>query len=1047
MDSYDAFISYGHGADPDVAREVQRTLWRLGKPWYRRRALLVFRDQTNLTANPDLWGTIQQALERSRWLVVLCTPEAAVSEWVNKEIQHWRDIRGDERIILVVAGGAFRWDRGCFDGDSSAIPPALAGAFRSEPLLADLREAIDATTPSERQARFRDKLAEVSATIQGRSKDDLIGDDLREHRRAMRLAVGAVALLLVLALTASGAGILALANASQADSQRRAAEASEEQALAQAYAAEALLASDESPSLAIERVMQASRDSDSPTIRSAMIAVATAAGRLDRAVAYPEAVAGHPPVGAIFDHDRPRLIAWSPYEDDEDRSFVQVWELNNGDVRFSGSVEVAELSDVAAVSPGLLVGCSRDGPVTIDIDDTEGNVTRLDEGWVSGRGCAVGQFGGGVFARSFESSEPSRVLYVDAQGNTKTFEEVEDIGTHPAVRTAVLAGPSGIVVVSPEGVQPVTDAPAYEVATVDEHGDALVQLTASTWAALWGRADGWQLEPLPIPPDAVDVVAVRDGPEGVMTGDFAWMIPDGTVGWTRDGHGAKVLDSLGGSGDRSFRPSLRALPGETLVAVVGTTATVLRRTTASNAADVVETGDVWATIGEYALGPAAKVGDSAVLDECDHGRSLVLGANRKLLFGYGEPIELLGQTIMGPDCQVLEYNANSLSIISGNTSDTRVQIRSDAVLQGLSISATGEQVALVRPGRPIEILSTAHADSLPTSWRARQVYDEVAVQLSFGRRQVHVVSEGGVSTIVIIGGATEERVPLPSVGRLLSVRPDGAEFVWEEQGSDPSQRFAGASDARVHPDCKGASIRYQPEPGFRTSLDAAEAQIPVAMLEGGSATNCRTGDVIGDPVDLLAYDLDARQGRIVSLEDGQVRVTTWQRGDKSSLDSFVGPPTRFDNAEVTFDGESRVALVHETGSQEMTVYERDSGRWERVSDITSGLPHVADAVLADQGTLVAVVSSTGGFELHDAASGRTLASDPNLALVSNGDEVDRIAATRVDSDFLYVDLAAKPSDADGLSSLLIASATIEIPIGVAALTEQLCGIYEVTECP
>jgi hypothetical protein len=131
----------------------------------------------------------------------------------------------------------------------------------------------------------------------------------------------------------------------------------------------------------------------------------------------------------------------------------------------------------------------------------------------------------------------------------------------------------------------------------------------------------------------------------------------------------------------------------------------------------------------------------------------------------------------------------------------------------------------------------------------------------------------------------------------------------------------------------------------------------------------------------------------------------------------------------------------------MTVYERVDGRWERVSTVASGLPDVADAGLADGGTLVLIVSTTGGFELHDAASGRTLARDPNLALVSDVVEINRIATTNVVGDFLYADLAERPSPTGDYDSPIINSARIEIPIGVDALTEQLCGIYEVTGCP
>ena len=52
--AYDAFVSYSHAADGRLAPALQRGLQSLAKPWYRRRALRVFRDETSLSASPEL---------------------------------------------------------------------------------------------------------------------------------------------------------------------------------------------------------------------------------------------------------------------------------------------------------------------------------------------------------------------------------------------------------------------------------------------------------------------------------------------------------------------------------------------------------------------------------------------------------------------------------------------------------------------------------------------------------------------------------------------------------------------------------------------------------------------------------------------------------------------------------------------------------------------------------------------------------------------------------------------------------------------------------
>jgi hypothetical protein len=51
---YGAFISYSHSTSAEVARGLEEWLQRYAKPWWRWRAMNVFRDDTNLTAAPAL---------------------------------------------------------------------------------------------------------------------------------------------------------------------------------------------------------------------------------------------------------------------------------------------------------------------------------------------------------------------------------------------------------------------------------------------------------------------------------------------------------------------------------------------------------------------------------------------------------------------------------------------------------------------------------------------------------------------------------------------------------------------------------------------------------------------------------------------------------------------------------------------------------------------------------------------------------------------------------------------------------------------------------
>ena len=87
--SYDGFISYSHAADDLLAPRLQAGLQRFAKPWWKRRALRIFRDESSLTANPHLWASIVEAMDDSGWFVLLLSPDAADSEWVNREVEYW----------------------------------------------------------------------------------------------------------------------------------------------------------------------------------------------------------------------------------------------------------------------------------------------------------------------------------------------------------------------------------------------------------------------------------------------------------------------------------------------------------------------------------------------------------------------------------------------------------------------------------------------------------------------------------------------------------------------------------------------------------------------------------------------------------------------------------------------------------------------------------------------------------------------------------------------------------------------------------------------
>jgi WD40 repeat protein len=204
--SYDAFVSYSHTADDIPAAALQAALHRFAKPWYKLRAVHIFRDQTNLAINPALWSSIRDALDQSLFFILLASPEAAASPWVAKEAEYWIGRNGPSHILIVLTGGTLKWDHSAASftsEDTSALPPSLLRAFPEEPLYLDLRWVREgAPRLSMRESRFHEAVLQLASTLHNRPKDELDGADIRMQRETRLLAASGLIVILLIALFA-----------------------------------------------------------------------------------------------------------------------------------------------------------------------------------------------------------------------------------------------------------------------------------------------------------------------------------------------------------------------------------------------------------------------------------------------------------------------------------------------------------------------------------------------------------------------------------------------------------------------------------------------------------------------------------------------------------------------------------------------------------------------------------------------------------------------------------------------------------------------------
>jgi TIR domain len=246
---YNAFLSYSHAADGMLAPAIQSALHRLARPWYKLRSLWIFRDKTSLSATPALWPTIIRALSDSEYFLLMASPDAAASPWVQQEVEWWLANRTPETLLICMTDGKVQWDPRANDFSweaTNSLPRCLEKKFPQEPLWVDLRWARAEEKLSLRNSEYRSAILDLAATLLQRPKDLIDGDDIRVYRRNRRAAFIAVLVSLTLAIAATTGGAIALYQKDLAKREARLANA--ERLAAQS---QTLMASNRSPQTAL----------------------------------------------------------------------------------------------------------------------------------------------------------------------------------------------------------------------------------------------------------------------------------------------------------------------------------------------------------------------------------------------------------------------------------------------------------------------------------------------------------------------------------------------------------------------------------------------------------------------------------------------------------------------------------------------------------------------------------------------------------------------------------------------------------------------------
>ena len=122
----DIFISYSR-TDKDFANRLEKALEAYKPPKdlnAPQRHLVVFRDENDFTG-VDYHESLERHLRNSGKMIVICSPNAYKSKYVNDEIRRFAEIRGRDYIIPVILSGIPNNEAKQGQEDDVAFPESL----------------------------------------------------------------------------------------------------------------------------------------------------------------------------------------------------------------------------------------------------------------------------------------------------------------------------------------------------------------------------------------------------------------------------------------------------------------------------------------------------------------------------------------------------------------------------------------------------------------------------------------------------------------------------------------------------------------------------------------------------------------------------------------------------------------------------------------------------------------------------------------------------------------------------------------------------------
>ena len=195
---YDAFLSYPHKSGMRLSIKVQEALQLIAKPWFKSKALNIFRDETNLSTSPHLWKDIEKALASSEHFIIIGTEDTSKSKWILEEVNYWVKYKSVQNIHLVWVGGNFIVDdsiKKIIWEKTNTLPNVFQEIFKEIPNYIDLRDFRDVADLSINNIHFKKAMLKLASAIHGKPIEVLDSEHFKQHKRLILFRRSAYSLI------------------------------------------------------------------------------------------------------------------------------------------------------------------------------------------------------------------------------------------------------------------------------------------------------------------------------------------------------------------------------------------------------------------------------------------------------------------------------------------------------------------------------------------------------------------------------------------------------------------------------------------------------------------------------------------------------------------------------------------------------------------------------------------------------------------------------------------------------------------------------------